>query len=387
MSSPVFVLPDPTAVGDDAWSSAVFLIPPPGPVSPGDPLLTHRDESWRVNLLTQSEAAAGTLDGVTGGRLDFSVHDTIRSGGSLEVTGPGVATDWLNVRIQPWYVLTTPDGEVSWPLGVFLPAAPKTRHTDTGRLVAVELYDKLLILDQDKIETTYTVDAAAVVTDTVRDLITSTGETKVALADSAETLTAPMVWEAGTSKLRIVNDLLAAVNYFAVWVDGWGRFRADPYVRPSARGVRWSFVDGASGIYSPDFAEDRDGFAVPNKVLLVSRTDGASEALTSVSTNTDPGSAWSQPSRGRWVVHVETDVEATSQAVLDGIAARRLAELSQVSAVLEIQHAPIPLDLNDAVGFRRSTVGLEVLAVVQRMSVDMATGALVSTTLKGVSPS
>lgn len=379
-------MPDPTAVGDDAWSSAVFLIPSPGTVSPGDPLLTHRDESWRVDLLTHAEAGAGTIDGVTGGRLDFSVHDTIRSGGSIEVTGPALGTDWLNVRVQPWYVLSTPDGEVSWPLGVFLPAAPKSRHTDTGRIVDVELYDKLLILDQDKIETTYTVDAGAVVTDEVSDLISSTGETKVSLTGSAETLAAPMVWEAGTSKRRIINDLLASINYFAVWVDGWGRFRADPYVRPSGRGVRWTFADGAASISSPDFTQDEDGFAVPNKVVLVSRSDGASEALTAVATNTDSGSRWSYPSRRRWIVHAETGVEATSQEVLDGIAARRLAELSQVSAVYEIRHALIPLDLNDVVRFTRSTAGLdERVAVVQKMSVSMSTGALVSTTLRGAS--
>lgn len=350
-----------------------------------DPLVGHRSEAWRWDLLTLTDAPAGMLDGVEGAQLDFSIHNTIRSGGSLTWSGSD-APDWMRIRLQPWYTLATMDGdEMSWPLGVFIPAAPKVSYTDDGASVGVELYDKLLVLDQDKVEATHTEVAGAVVTERIRALIASTGEYLIAVEDSGETLSAPMVWEAGTSKLAIINDLLDAINYFSLWCDGYGTYRADPYTAPTSRPLAREFLDDEHSIYAPDFTHDRDDFNVPNKLVLVARSDGETEALISTATNVDPASPYSYPSRGRWLTHVETDVEATSQAVLDGIASRRLAEKAQVASTFDIEHALIPLDLNALVAFRRSPAGIHAHAVVQKMSIDTATGALVATTLREVS--
>lgn len=349
-------------------------------------LLTgHRDEAWRVDLLTLDDAPLGTLDGVEDGSFDYSIFDTIRSGGSLTVTG-AAGVDWHRVRLQPWYTLTDPatGSAHAWPAGVFIPAAPKDQHSDTATTVAVELYDKLLVLDQDKVLTTYTVDAGTVVTAAVRELVLSAGEEKIALTDSTETLSVPMVWEAGTTKLRIINDLLAAINYLSLWVDGHGVFRADPYVDPQARPVRWEHVDDDESIHSPDFTHDADGFNVPNVVVCIASTDGEEEPAVATARNEDPASPWSYQSRGRWIVHVETDVDASSAEVLGQIAARRLVELSQVTSTFELEHAWLPQDLNDAVVLRNEKADIQTRCVVQKFSVSMGTGDLVTTTLRAV---
>src|SRR5690606_30012693 len=130
-------------------------------------------------------------------------------------------------------------------------------------------------------------------------------------------LTSPMVWEAGTSKLRIVNDLLAAIDYNSLWVDGQGNFRATPYVRPAARSITYSILndesgaalvrelaDGQESIYLDEWSRDRDVYGVPNKVVAVATGTGDEEPLVGVATNEDPASPFSEPSRGRWIVHV-----------------------------------------------------------------------------------
>src|SRR5690606_9088086 len=122
-----------------------------------------------------------------------------------------------------------------------------------------------------------------------------------------------------------------------------------PYVAPQDRGIAWSFVDDDKRIHMPDFSHDYDGFNVPNEVVLVGQSDGDTPALVATARNTDPGSPWSIPSRGGSITHTETGVEATSQFVLDNLAARRLTELTQVSSTFEVQHAWVPLELNDAV--------------------------------------
>lgn len=360
----------------------------PLPETPRALLTGHADESWRVDLLTLDDAPIGPLEGVEGGRLEYSVHDTIRSGGSLRIEG-AAGLDWNSVRVQPWYTLTdaATGAEHSWPLGVFLPATPKAQHTDTGTTVEVELYDKLLVLDQDKVTGTYTVDKGAVVTTAVRSLILSAGEEKIALTASAERLSVPMVWEAGTPKLRIVNDLLDAINYFALWVDGWGVFRADPYLAPRSRAVRWEHIDNDESIYDPSFTHEADGFNVPNMVVAVASTNGDDEALVATARNEDPTSPWSYPARGRWIVHHEDNVDATSAAVLGQIAARRLVELSQVTSSFQISHYWVPQDLNDAVMLRNEQADVSTRCVVQKMTVPWSAtepGQLVTTTLRAV---
>jgi hypothetical protein len=348
---------------------------PAGP----DPLTTHRVESWRVDLLSGDEAPLGELDGVTGGQIDQNVNATISGGGSLAVVDVAQDVDWLNARVQPWWQVA---GLPAWPLGVFLCSAPTAAYTATGRSWRIELLDKLSVLDQDKVDGSYSVAAGAVVTAAVRTVIESAGETAIAITDSTETLTSGMVWPAGTSKLRICNDLLAAVNYFSLRCDGWGRFTAGPYMRPTDRPVVREFVAGSSSIHLPDFTVDADLAAIPNKVVLIGVGNPDEAALVGVATNDDPASPFSRASRGRWIVSTEEGVEATSQAVIDALAARKLVDLSTVSTSIAVQHAAVPLDLNAVVRF--ATADVDARAAVQKISQQLKVGALMTTTVKGV---
>jgi len=349
---------------------------PPGP----DPLTAaHRVESWWVDLLNPDDVLLGRLDGVTGGQIDQSVGATISGGGKIEVDDVGQGVDWLTIRVRPWWSVA---GAEPWPLGVFLASAPTALHTETGRAWSVELLDKLVILDQDAVDGSYSLPAGTVVTTAVKAVIASAGETATAITDSDETLTAGMVWPAGTSKLRIVNDLLAAINYFSLRCDGFGRYVAAPYIRPQDRPVARAFAEGARAIHEAAFTRDQDLAAIPNKVVLVATATGDTESLVAVATNTDPASPFSYPSRDRWIVHTEEGVEATSQGVLDALAARRLADLSSVTATLDIAHAAVPLDLNDSVTL--TSGGVAARGVVQKMSLGLAVGALMRTTVREV---
>lgn len=342
-------------------------------------LTGHRVEDWWVELLDRNDTPLGRLRGVTGGRLDQNVHAIISGGGTLHLQDLGQDIDWLSARVQPWYSVA---GHEPWPLGIFLPSAPTAGYSPTGRRWSVELLDKLAILDQDKVDGSYSLPAGTNVTLAVQEVIMSAGEDRVAITASSETLTSGMVWEAGTSKLRIVNDLLASINYFSLRADGHGRYVAQPYTRPEDRELNWEFLEGARAIHSPDFTRDEDLASVPNKVVLVSSAAIDEPAMVGVATNEDPSSRFSYQSRGRWITHTEDLVEATSQEVLDGLAARKLADLSAATATLSVEHAALPLQLNDAVRF--VTAGVETRGVVQKMSQALEVGALTRSTIREV---
>jgi hypothetical protein len=350
-----------------------------------DILTGPRNESWRVDVLNLNDAAAGSLDGITGGQFDYSIHNTIRSGGSLTYSG-SQAINWPQIRLQPWYMLKDEADNVvkEWPLGVFIPSTPQTKYSETGAEIEVELYDKLLILDQDRVENTWSYDKGKKVTDAIREVIESAGDFHISITESPLTLAAPMVWEVDTTKLKIVNELLEAINYFSLWVDGYGFFRADPYKQPRSRGIAWEFVDNERSIYSPEFTHDEDGFNVPNKVIAIQKVEAEVEPLIAVATNEDPESPWSYQSRKRWISHTENDVEAADAATLGDIAARRLIDLSQVTSTFEIQSAMIPLELNSRVILKNEVAKKDLNAVLQGLSIGMATGELMTLTLREV---
>lgn len=342
-------------------------------------LTGHRVESWRVDLLTEDDVPVGKVDGALGGEVEQNVNAVISGGGSVQVRDVGQDIDWLRARLQLWWTV----GDQEWPLGVFLPSAPVARHDATGRAWDVELLDKLVVLDQDKIDGSYSLPAGTVVTSAVQEIIASAGETRTAITASAETLTAGMVWEAGTTKLRVVNDLLAAINYFALRCDGYGRYVAAPYQAPRNRTPAWDFAEGTRAVHLPAFTRDEDLAKVPNRVVLVSSGGSADPSLVAVASNTDPASRFSFAARGgRWIVHTETGVEATSQAVLDALAVRRLTELTSATATIELEHAFLPLDLNDAVGFR--TGGVDAVGVIQKKRIPLTVGGLTRTTVREV---
>jgi hypothetical protein len=330
-------------------------------------------ESWRVDLLARDGSPLGALDGIAGGQVDHNANRVLHGGGRLEVDDRAQVTDWLDLRVRAWWQT---QGVDPWPLGTFLCSAPGEQHTAVGRAWSIDLLDLLTVLDGDGIDGTLALPAGTVVTTAVRDVILGSGETAVAITASTETLTSAMVWEPGTSRLRICNDLLAAINYFALRTDLYGRFVVAPYVAPGDRATVRDLTGDA--IVVEEWTRDQDLASVPNRVVLVGRGAGDTEALVGVAENTDPTDRLSIPSRGRVLTHTETGVEASSQAVIDALAARKLADLAAPAATRVIEHAPVPVGLHDVVAHEG------VRGAIQSWSLGLAVGADMRTNLREV---
>lgn len=351
-------------------------------LTPDEILTGSRFTSLHFDLFDKDEAALRNLTGVKGGSVDFTAHASVKSGGNLDVVDIGQTVDWLNDRVRP---VITIEGLPEIPLGMFVfPEAPQ-QWGDTGRTWPVKLLDKTSILDQDKVDGTYALDVGTLITDAVVELIESTGETNIAITPSTAVLAGPLVWEATTTKLKIVNDLLAVAGYFSLFCDGNGQYRGEPYVRPAARPLAYEFLDGEKSIYSPDFVIDVDLYSIPNKFVAVGQGSADTEALISIATNEDPTSPYSFAARGRWIVDGATGVEAADQDVLDAYARRRLIELTSPTSSIDVKHMLVPgLTFNSAVRLRRVPAGVDTRHVVTKMVVPLDPTALVTTTLQQV---
>lgn len=216
-----------------------------------------RETSFRFELLSHDsvtgvDSLAGFLDGVdpSSGSLQWESGASVKKSGSMSVADLAVAKDGMTriadvdlvtARIRPVRVI---EGLPETPLGVYLLNASPEKWSGTGRTYDLVLHDKSTVLDQDAVEESFTAGTTEPILEIVADVISSAGETITVDGSDLRTLSSPLTWEAGTSKLRIVNDLLtSSLGYFALRVDGWGNFRATPYVKPSDRSIQYSVLN------------------------------------------------------------------------------------------------------------------------------------------------
>lgn len=348
-----------------------------------NPVYGNRTQTFTYDLLDDEEAPKGSLLGVTGGTLEWHANAAVKGGGRITVIRQGGGNvQWLNRRVK---VTMHIEGKGDYPLGIFIPSAPTEAWTDNEMSWDVELLDKCSILDNDYVLDNYSLDAGTNVTSAVRTLITSTGEQAGSVTDGDETLNKAMVWESGTSKLEIVNDLLKAGNYMSLRVDGEGKFRVEKNRLPKNRPIIHEFIDNSESIYTPEFTYENDIYSIPNKVVLIAQGDGDAEGMKAVATNENPDSPYSYQSRGRWIVDVVKGVEATDQEALNARALQRLVQLTSPTGTVTINHAPLPwLNTSEAVRFKHERSGINIRAVVASTQISLDPMALQTTALQEV---
>lgn len=377
-------------------------------LSTDEVLYGERVTSYRWEVLAHSAGTdhlVGELDGVVEGSasLSWELTSAVKGGGSLkviDVESPRAGmlaigdVPLASARLRPVLVI---DGLPEIPLGVFLISAAPEAWSATGRVLSLELLDRATVLDQDKVSESYTVDAATPILSAVAAVIASAGESIVVDAEETMTLAAPMVWPAGTTKLQIVNDLLGALNYNSLWVDGLGAFQATPYVVPAQRsqmyellnGTRRELIDGESSIYVQEWSRDLDMFNVPNKVIAVQSATGDAPALVGEYTNTDPASPFSYSARGRWItktIEVETPEgdDTATVAFLVAKARQSLIASSAVQAAVSVKHLPVPVRVSDVMRFANAPAGIDARHVVTSVKLEAHALGLMATTLQEV---
>ncbi|WP_136191975.1 hypothetical protein [Actinomyces procaprae] len=346
-------------------------------------LTGHRQSWWEVVLADRHGREVRPVDGVTGGQVDLSASTTLRASGTLTLTDRAQGIDWLSDRVHVYEHVRDRHGRVvSWPLGEYLLSAPTRSYTGAGSSWDVELSSPLLVLSEDALPETLTVPAGTVVTDWVSAQVSAAGE-RPAIEPAAATLASALVFEAGTTLLTALNEVLSAANYWALSPAPDGTLASSPYRLPADRPLAWELAEGDRAVHSATWTRDLDTAGTPNRVVCVAQGGGEDEPeMTATATNTSPDSPYSHQARGRWITHVETGVEATSQAALDAIAARRLAELTATTGRIKASCLPLPIWPRERVTW--DTAGHRTSATIASVSVPMEPTALATIELEEI---
>lgn len=168
------------------------------------------------------------------------------------------------------------------------------------------------------------------------------------IIDSPLTMTVPMTWQPGTSKLQVINDLLAALNYESAWFDENGIFVARPYISPATRGSAFTYATDSNSVITGDVNQTLDLFGVANKWILAI-TNPDRPPIVSTYTNANPLSPTSTVSRGRTIVDFRTEQDTVDQTTLNAKVARLAFEASQVYEIIEYTTGMMPFHSNNDV--------------------------------------
>lgn len=308
----------------------------------------HRDVRFTYDVLDEANERIGELSTVESATVENnSLATNVKRTAKLK-TGETSDINFLSDRIRPWFVLKMPDGgEASWPLGIFLPITPSRSVTRFGQVRDVEAYDQLLVLLDDKVEDRYVVAAGTNYVTAVETLLASAGIVDYSIISTDKTLPSTRDWSPGTEKLRIINELLRAVNYSPLYFNSEGRAIGKQYQRPSDRGSGYEYAADERSILVPELSAELDLFGVANK-WIATVSEANRPPLTATYTNAELTSPTSVPRRGRTIVDFRK-VDAADQESLDAYVQRIAFEASQVYEIIEVETALMPHHENDEI--------------------------------------
>jgi hypothetical protein len=336
-----------------------------------------RKFTFRYELLSAANAKLADLTSVVSASVSQNWFADIKRTAKFVIKDGVDQIDWLSNRIKPYIQLhLAPYGEndwVEWPQGVFLLSTP-TRSTDSAGTVTrqVTAYDALQVSADDKVTTRYTVNSATSYTSAVNTLL---GGVSANVAPTTKTLPVAKEWEPGTSKLKIINELLTAINYNSLSFDEDGLAVVAPYVLPSERPSGWSYTDNQDSVLLPEVDQTLDLYDVPNKWTLVV-SDPDRSALTSTYTNSDPTSPTSTVNRARTIVDFRTEQDAADQGALDARVARLAYEASQVYEAIEFESGMMPIHSgNDVYDIGFTALGINSKYSESEWSMNLSAGA------------
>lgn len=316
-----------------------------------------RHFKFRYDLLDKNETKIGELDSVVEGEVSMSALAQIKRTANFSIKDTG-DINWLSDRIQPFVMLKVGSSYIEFPLGIFLPSSPTRRDENNSIYRDVEAYDGSVILRDDKFESRYFIAAGTNYRIAVIDILLSAGITKHNIEQTDKVLPKSIEFEPGTEKLKIVNELLTAINFTPIYVDVYGYFTSRFYISPSVRSSEYMYKDDELSIIVPGMEEELDLFNVANKWVAV-LSDPELEPLTSVYTNESESSPTSTVNRGRTIVDYREVDNIADQQSLDSYVHRIAFESSQIYGKLVFETAINPMhDYYDVLNIEYLKLGI-----------------------------
>lgn len=276
---------------------------------------------------------------VLNGRVTLDINQPVPWTFQADITTPSILTPYVDCLMP---VLTTyQDGSTkSGQLGLFM--VMPSPQTSTALITTGKIDGRGLewVMSVDAVTDTYNVAAGVDYLSAVADVIQTSGITRYSLPPSGVLTPGPFSWKHGTSKLAIINELLAGAGYYPLTSDRTGRLTSWPVpdlltVAPAASYT----VANAQVVDAVEFQPLLDRFC--NKVIVIA-DDAKRHVFATVLTNSNPANPTSTAALGITICKVLQMPKAATTTQTSIMAHRLLDEGSAIYSQIRIKCLPDP---------------------------------------------
>lgn len=266
-----------------------------------DLVVPERASKFRLDVLDATLSYIGTLGAQADApaTVENNINRTIKRtlNGVKIPRNVSAAVNPYTDRVRPMMVL---ENGSEYPLGVFL-YADRSRLIDTaGEDHEASLVDQSIILDQG-IAQAYSVPAGTVITTAITTLLATTPLVSYVVDQTAQQVGSALTWPAGTSLLKIVNDLAALAGFYSLFFDNAGVARVVVVPDLTTTTPTLTYAKGGRVLRSSIVRSD-DALDTPNRYVAVDSSGSGFSGVWDV-----PADApWSAANRGYIVTSTVT---------------------------------------------------------------------------------
>lgn len=224
-------------------------------------------------------------------------------------------SDLMNIgctdyRIIPYMCVAVGKDIVKYPLGKFI-VDPSFSGNSFRKIININGYDMGKIAVDDKITSRFYVPSGGVYTSYIAQIL---GECYKMLDIPANVVTKgyDQEWEIGTSKIKIANTLLKAINYTPIHFDETGMGVAEKYKFPQLRDIERMYIANKKSVMMDGISVKSDAFNIPNKFIRYTENADSAYMIASY-TNNNADDPYSVINRGRVIVDSATVDDIASQ--------------------------------------------------------------------------
>lgn len=212
---------------------------------------------------------------------------------TISLQRPSTTADVLQDLIRVRYLLTTPDGgEVEWEIGTFMLVQPSRSIAALGTAWSMSCPDLSQLLNDAAFDRAASTRLGESHASAIARLVSSYGgpvPLSTFVPDRGTLIDAPLSWDPGTSFLKAVADLSAAINYTPPYMSGARLASRDyPDFNAVVPSLELDTVAGQAKIFGP-LAETVDFSNAYNQFKVVSE-DSRRAAFSFRYDNTRPDS-------------------------------------------------------------------------------------------------
>lgn len=220
--------------------------------------LSGRKNEWQFDLLDKNEnLKVRNIDCIQSFTMTYNSLTTLKCSLSVKMHDDS-QINFLSDRLRVRLIIKVRGYKFTFPMGVFkFSTAPADRDGSISSLIrdtrSVTLYSKIKTYQDDKLTTDLELPTGTLV---VNEIIRLLGTNNYNFPATTKLLQSPKVYDLGTSKIEIINDLLSILNWNSLSVDGDGIFYSHQYTSPNDREIEIIYTDEKDQQIDPTFNDD-----------------------------------------------------------------------------------------------------------------------------------